>query len=95
MRTAIALALLSMLTFIGGCASVSEAVPIAPDTYMIASQGVVGNGSGAAQKADALKAANAFCAKRSKQIRVLEAKTEEPFFGRAPSAEVTFRCEAP
>jgi hypothetical protein len=60
---------------------------------MVASQGVVGNGSGAAQKADALKAANAFCAKKSTQIQVLEAKTVEPIFGRAPSAEVTFKCQ--
>ena len=60
---------------------------------MVGSQGVVGNGSGAAQKANALKAANAYCSSRSKQIRVIDAKTEEPFFGRAPSAEISFACE--
>lgn len=61
---------------------------------MVASQGVVGNGSGAAQKADALKAANAYCSARAKQLSVIDAKTVEPFFGRAPSAEITFRCVA-
>lgn len=88
--------LLVILCFValgGGCAAVSDVVATGADTYMVASQGVVGNGSGATQKADALKAANAYCAAKAKQVRVLDSKTVEPFFGRPPSAEVTFRCE--
>jgi hypothetical protein len=76
-----------------GCASVTDVVSTGPETYLVASQGVIGNGSGAVQKADALKAANAYCTKKSKLVRVLDAKTEEPHFGKAPSAEVSFRCE--
>lgn len=81
-----------LLCSLAGCASVSDVAPAGGDMFMVASQGVVGNGSGAAQKAAALQKASAHCESRGKRLEVLDAKTTEPFFGRAPSADVTFRC---
>lgn len=78
---------------LAGCASVSDVVPTGPDTFMVAAHGIDGNGSGAAQKAIALKAANAYCQARAKQMQVVRVDSVEPFFGRPPSADVQFRCE--
>jgi glycerol-3-phosphate cytidylyltransferase-like family protein len=82
-----------LMSLIAGCASVSDVVPTGPDTFMVAAHGIDGNGSGAAQKAIALKAANAYCQARTKQMQVVRIESVEPFFGRPPSADVQFRCE--
>lgn len=87
----------SVAAFIGiaGCASVTDVVSTGPDTHMVASQGVVGNGSGASQKAAALQAADSYCKARGEQMRVIRSEQTEPFFGRAPSGQVEFRCLGP
>jgi putative hemolysin len=76
-----------------GCGSVSSVVSTGADTYMVASEGVVGNGSGATQKVAAFQAASSYCANRGAQLEVISFEQSEPFFGRAPSGQVAFRCE--
>ena len=75
-----------------GCASVSDVVPTGPGTFMVAAHGIDGNGSGAAQKVIALKAAAAHCTAKGLGFQVLSAETVEPQFGRPPSAQVNFKC---
>ena len=77
------------------CASVSNVVATGPGTYMVAAHGIDGNGSGAAQKAIAFEAANSYCKARGEQMVAIHSEMTEPFFGRAPSAEVEFRCVKP
>ena len=89
MRIAITLA----ATAIAGCASVSEVTPAGADTFMVAAHGIDGNGSGAAQKAIALKTASGYCEARGRRLDVVDVKTVESFFGRPPSADLTFRCQ--
>ena len=80
---------------ITACASVSDVVSTGDGAHMVASHGVDGNGSGAAQKVIALQAANNYCNTRSEQMQLIHAEQTEPFFGRAPSAQVDFRCIKP
>lgn len=87
--------MLPAVALVAGCASVSDVVPSGPDTFMVAAHGIAGNGSGAAQKAIAMQTAGNYCLARAKQMQVLRVESVEPFFGRAPSAEINFRCEAP
>lgn len=86
-------AICCFLLVLVGCASVSDVVPTGPNTFLVAAHGIDGNGSGAAQKALALNAANAYCQARAKQMQVFSVQSVEPFFGRPPSADVQFRCE--
>jgi hypothetical protein len=86
--------LLAATALLAGCASVSEVVPTGAGTFLVAAHGVDGNGSGAAQKAIALRAASDYCNKSAQRIEVIRADTVEPMFGRPPSAEVNFRCAA-
>ena len=76
-----------------GCGSVSPVVALDVDNYMVGSHGVVGNGSSAAERAKAVQAATDFCASKSKNIRVIHIDSVDPFFGRAPSADVRFQCK--
>lgn len=75
-----------------GCASVSDVVSTGADTYMVTAHGIDGNGSGAAQKAIAMQSAGAHCKMQTAQLVVTASSMVEPAFGRAPSAEVDFRC---
>jgi hypothetical protein len=59
---------------------------------MVASHGVLGNGSAAAEKVKAVKTATAFCEGKSRTVQVIQVEAVDPFFGRAPSADVRFRC---
>lgn len=86
------IALISAATLFVGCASVTDVVSTGSDTYMVASQGVIGNGSGAAQLAAAFKAAGTYCNARGEQMQSIRSDQTEPFFGRAPSGKVEFRC---
>jgi hypothetical protein len=81
------------LALVAGCGSVSQVVQQGQDTYFIASQGVVGNGSAGAETARALQAAAEFCKGKGLLSKALNIKTVDPFFGRAPSSELTFTCE--
>jgi hypothetical protein len=42
----------------------------------------------------AMQTANSYCLARAKQMQVIHVESVEPFFGRAPSADINFRCEA-
>ena len=75
-----------------GCGSVSQVVPVDSETYMVASHGVLGNGSSAAEKVKAVQAATAYCESKARAIQVVQIESVDPFFGRAPSADVRFRC---
>jgi hypothetical protein len=78
--------------FITACGSVSPIVSIDQETYMVGSHGVLGNGSSAAEKAKGIQAATEFCSAKSKTVQVVNIESVDPFWGRAPSADIRFRC---
>lgn len=82
------------LALLGGCGSVAPVVALDSDIYMVGSHGVLGNGSAAAERAKAVQAATEFCNAKSKSLQVVQIESVDPFFGRAPSADVRFRCIA-
>ena len=86
---AFAVAAFAVLT---GCGSVAPVVALDAETFMVGSHGVLGNGSAAAERAKAVQAAQEFCASKSKRAEVLHIESVDPFWGRAPSADVRFRC---
>jgi len=59
---------------------------------MVESHGVIGNGSGLANKAEAVQRADDYCKARELQMIVVQTSVTEAGFGRAPGAEVEFRC---
>jgi hypothetical protein len=77
---------------LSGCGSVAPVVALDSDTFMVGSHGVLGNGSAAAERAKAVQAAQEFCAAKSERAEVLKIDSVDPFFGRAPSADVRFKC---
>jgi hypothetical protein len=77
---------------VAGCGSISPVVSLDKDTYMIGSHGVLGNGSSAAERAKAVQAAAEFCANKSLAHKVVSIESVDPFWGRAPSADVRFQC---
>lgn len=85
---------LAICLLLSGCGSISTVVPMGSDTYMVSSHGVLGNGSSAAEKVKVVQAANVHCEAMSKQIEVVHIESVDPFWGRAPSAELRFRCKA-
>jgi hypothetical protein len=85
---------ITMCLLLGGCGSVSTVVPMGKDIYMVSSHGVLGNGSSAAEKVKVVQAANAHCEGMSRQVEVVHTESVDPFFGRAPSAKLQFRCNA-
>lgn len=85
--------LVSITTLATGCASVTDVVSTGPGTYLVASQGVIGNGSGAMQKVTAIQRAEAYCRTRDAQLKIIKSDQSEPMFGRAPSGQVEFSCE--
>lgn len=84
--------LLSCLLLIAGCGSVAPVVALDAEIYMVGSHGVLGNGSAAAERAKAVQAATDFCGSKSKMVQVVQIESVDPFWGRAPSADVRFRC---
>lgn len=78
---------------LAGCANVSDVVPTGPGTYMLVSNGIAGNGSGAAQLANAIQKAGNFCSSQRKQMKIIHSGQIEPMFGRAPSGQVDFSCD--
>ena len=84
--------LLSGLLFIAGCGSVAPIVALDSEIYMVGSHGVLGNGSAAEERAKAVQAATEFCGSKSKTVQVVQIESVDPFWGRAPAADVRFRC---
>lgn len=80
---------------LAGCAGVTDVVPTGTDTYMIASHGVMGWSSGAAQKAKAFQEADAYCRGRGLQVQSVNASETAGGFGKIASGEVEFRCVKP
>lgn len=90
----ISAALLSIA--LAACASSTSVVPEGHDTYMVANQSVMGWSSGPAQKAKALKEAEAYCQKQGKQSEpISEIDSGAGGFGKISSGEVHFRCVTP
>lgn len=89
MRILVSLALLAVT----GCGSVSSVVALDAENYMVGSHGVLGNGSAAAERAKAVQAATEFCESKAKAVQVVQIESVDPFWGRAPSADVRFRCK--
>ena len=75
-----------------GCGSVAPIVALDAEMFMVGSHGVLGNGSAAAERAKAVQAAQEFCGGKSKRAEVLHIESVDPFWGRAPSADVRFKC---
>lgn len=75
-----------------GCGSVAPVVALDSETFMVGSHGVLGNGSAAAERAKAVQAAQEFCVSKAKRAEVIHIDSVDPFFGRAPSADVRFKC---
>jgi len=75
-----------------GCGSVAPVVALDAETYMVGSHGVLGNGSSAAERSKAVQAAQEFCASRGKRAEIVHIESVDPFWGRAPSADVRFKC---
>lgn len=74
------------------CAGVTDVVSTGPDTYMVASHGVMGWSSGPAQKAKAFQEADAYCKSLGKQPKSISANETPSGFGKIASGEVEFRC---
>lgn len=75
-----------------GCGSVAPVVALDKDTFMVGSHGVLGNGSSAAERAKAVQAAQEFCSDRGNRAEIVHIESVDPFWGRAPSADVRFKC---
>ena len=77
-----------------GCGSVAPVVALDAETFMVGSHGVLGNGSAAVERAKAVQAAQEYCSAKSRRAEVLHIESVDPFWGRAPSADVRFKCVA-
>lgn len=84
--------LASALMLLSGCGTVAPVVALGAENYMVGSHGVLGNGSAAEERAKAVLAATDFCKAKSRAVHVDRMESVDPFFGRAPSADVRFRC---
>ena len=84
--------LAAAIAVLAGCGSVAPVVALDADNFMVGSHGVLGNGSAAEERAKAVQAATEFCRAKSKMLQVDKIESVDPFFGRAPSADVRFRC---
>ena len=80
---------------LAGCAGVTGVVSTGPDTYMVASHGVMGWSSGGAQKAKAFQKADAFCKSLGKQLQPIDTSETPGGFGMIAAGEVHFRCLKP
>jgi hypothetical protein len=81
------------LTLLAGCVSTSEVVPIGDGRYMITGRASGGLNAGK-ETTEATKAANAYCAKQSKQmvLQDLDKTGNAAVFGE--NINLTFRCES-
>lgn len=81
-----------LLALLCACTTLTDVVPTGSGTFMVASSGIAGHGSGAEQKASALTKANEYCGKVSKALAVISSTSVEPSFAKPPSSEVNFSC---
>lgn len=79
-------------TTLTACAGVTNVVSTGPDTYMVASHGVMGWSSGSAQKAKAIQEAGAYCKSLGKELKSINTSETPSGFGKIASGEVEFRC---
>lgn len=87
-------AALAILLALPGCQSVTEPVPVGPDTYLTGAQARGGFVSFTELRQMALRQAGEFCAKQGKRM-VAQSTAQSGVRGFTPQeAEVTFRCEA-
>jgi hypothetical protein len=80
------------LMLMSGCGTVAPVVALDAENYMVGSHGVLGNGSAAEERAKAVQAATDFCNAKLRAVKVDRIESVDPFWGRAPSADVRFRC---
>ena len=84
--------LAAIAALIGGCAGVTNVVSTGPDTYMVASHGVMSFSFGPAQKAKAFQEADKFCRTHGRQMQPINSSETPGGFGKIASGEVEFRC---
>ena len=84
---------IAAVSLVAGCAGVTDVVSTGPDTYIVASHGVMGWSSGGAQKAKAFQEANDYCKNLGKQMQPIKTTdTGGGGFGQIAAGEVEFRC---
>ena len=86
---------IAAVALVAGCAGVTNVVSTGPDTYMVASHGVMGWSSGGAQKAKAFQEADAFCKSLGKKLLPIATNESPGGFGMIAAGEVHFRCLKP
>ena len=76
------------------CASNSGVVSVGQDEYFVSRQAATGFSGIGNLKAEALREANAHCARLSKTMRVLETSESKPpyLLGNYPKVELRFSC---
>jgi hypothetical protein len=92
MQSGIRIAIVLAIAALAGCVSASEVVPIGNGRYMITGRASGGLNAGK-ETTEATKAANAYCAKQSKQmvLQNLDKTGNAAVFGE--NISLTFSCE--
>jgi hypothetical protein len=85
MRLVVPLALL-----LAGCATSSGVYEVSPGVYSVTSSAFTSMGGAGAAKGDALKRAQATCARQGKIMQLVSQDADATFA--SGSADVTFRC---
>lgn len=83
---------LALVITLTACGTVSDVVALNSDTYLVSSHGVIGNGASSAEEVKAMQSASLYCQKKALTLTVVSVEKVDPFFGRAPSASIQFRC---
>ena len=85
------------VALLGGCAANSGVVSLGADRFMVSRQAATGFSGLGTLKADALREAEQYCAKKGKAVYVLKTTESEPPYvlGNFPRAEVEFMCLDP
>ena len=84
-----------LCVLLAGCAGLTDVVATGPDTYMVASHGVMGWSSAGAQKAVSFDKADKFCKSLGKTLQPISTQEMPGGSGRIASGEVEFRCVIP
>lgn len=77
---------------LAGCASVTNVVQIAPDTYSVGAHTGAATGSGAGANADALEAASKYCGAMNWKLLVVNDNQQTGQIDALGNATVEFKC---
>ena len=88
------LAIVSGVLAVGGCAALSNVMPIGGGAFMTVVHSNDVNARVEDQRARAMDQAVAYCKEHGGAVDVIKIVAAAPPFGQPPSAEVDFRCKA-